>query len=139
MNGTELSAEDKSQTQKESGLTWLALLSSTGTLVCCALPIALVSLGLGATVASMVSASPFLVTLSLYKTWVFAFSGGLLALSAWYMYRPGRACPVDPQLGKLCDRAQIWNRRIHWISVVLWGIGFFAAFLSLPLMIWLEG
>ncbi len=126
------------QGTKESGLTWLALFTTTGTLVCCALPIALVSLGLGATMASLVSAAPFLVTLSQHKIWVFLISGGLLALSGWFMYRPGRACPVDPELDQLCNTSQLWNRRIFWTSVTLWCIGFLAAFLALPLQIWLE-
>lgn len=126
------------QDTKESGLTWLALFTTTGTLVCCALPIALVSLGLGATMASLVSAAPFLVTLSQHKIWVFLISGGLLALSGWFIYRPGRACPVEPELGQLCNTSQLWNRRIFWTSVTLWCIGFLAAFLALPLQIWLE-
>ena len=130
---------DTTQDTKESGLTWLALFTTTGTLVCCALPITLVSLGLGATMASLVSAAPFLVTLSQHKIWVFLISGGLLALSGWLMYRPGRACPVDPELGQLCNKSQLWNRRIFWTSVTLWSIGFFAAFLALPLQIWFEG
>jgi len=123
---------------RETGLTWLALFTTTGTLVCCALPIALVTLGMGATVASLVGALPFLVALSQHKILVFILSGAMLALSGWILYRPGRACPADPELGALCDRSQVWNRRIYWFSVVLWGIGFFAAFLALPLQIWLE-
>ena len=122
---------------KEGGLTWLTLFASTGTLICCALPIIFVTLGLGATVAALTSSFPFLITLSLYKGWVFAGSGAMLLLSGWLMYRPGRACPVDPELGELCNTTQIWNRRIYWSSVTIWGIGFFAAFLALPLQIWL--
>lgn len=127
---------------KETSLTWLALFTTTGTLVCCAIPITLVTLGMGATVASMVSAMPFLVTLSQHKIWVFAISGILLALSAWMMYRPGRACPVgtamNAELGELCNKTHKWNKRIYWFSVILWCIGFFAAFLALPLQIWLD-
>jgi len=123
---------------KETSLTWLALFTTTGTLVCCAIPITLVTLGMGATVASMVSAMPFLVTLSQHKIAVFATSGILLALSAWMMYRPGRACPVDSELGELCNKTHKWNKRIYWFSVILWFIGFFAAFLALPLQIWLD-
>ncbi|VAW74183.1 hypothetical protein MNBD_GAMMA13-749 [hydrothermal vent metagenome] len=119
-------------------ITWLTLFASTGTLICCALPIIFVSLGFGATVAALTSSFPLLITLSLYKAWVFAFSGAMLALSGWLMYRPGRACPADPGLGRLCNTAQTWNRRIYWSSVVIWGIGFFAAFLALPLRIWLD-
>jgi len=133
------STTDNSNTKKETSLTWLALFTTTGTLVCCAIPITLVTLGMGATVVSMVSNFPFLVTLSMHKPLVFGVSGFMLVLSAYMMYRPGRSCPIDPELGALCNKTQIWNRRIYWISVVLWCIGFFAAFLALPLRILLEG
>ena len=87
------------------GLTWLALFTTTGTLVCCALPITLVTLGLGATVAAMTSTFPFLITLSQHKVWVFAISALMLALAGWAMFRPGRACPADAELGRaLGDR-----------------------------------
>ncbi|MEE8388213.1 MAG: hypothetical protein V3R65_06540 [Acidiferrobacterales bacterium] len=120
---------------KESSVTWLTLFTTTGTLVCCAIPIMLVTFGLGATVVAMTSAFPFLIVLSKFKLWIFAFSGLMLAFSAWFIYRPGRYCPTDPQLAALCERALKWNQRIYWSSVVLWGIGFFAAFLALPLRI----
>ena len=110
-----------------------------GTLVCCALPITLVALGMGATMASLVSNVPFLVTLSQHKILAFTISGFLLALSGWLLYRSGRECPTDPTLAALCIKTQVWNRRIYRLSVTLWGVGFFAAFLALPLQIWLEG
>ncbi len=37
-------------------VTWLTLFASTGTLICCALPILFVTLGLGATVAALTRA-----------------------------------------------------------------------------------
>jgi hypothetical protein len=83
---------------QEQRLTWLALFASTGTLICCALPIALVSLGLGATAAAISSRLPFLVSLPLHKNWVFGGSVLLLFLAAWVLYRPGRTCPADPKL-----------------------------------------
>ncbi len=124
---------------REKSLAWLALFASTGTLICCALPIAFVTLGLGATVAAISSSVPFLVTLSLHKGWVFAASAMLLAWSGWLLFRSGRECPADPQFADLCDRTLLWNRRIFWISVTIWGIGFIAAYLALPLRIWLAG
>ena len=45
----------KSSTNQQTSVTWLALLTTTGTLVCCALPIIFVSLGMGATVAALTS------------------------------------------------------------------------------------
>lgn len=123
--------------RRETGASWLTLFASTGTLICCALPIILVTLGLGVTVAALTSTFPLLITLSQHKIWVFAFSGALLGVSGWLLYRPGRTCPTDPETGRLCNRAQVWNRRVYWSSVVIWSIGFFAAYLALPLRIWL--
>ena len=87
--------------------------------------------------AAVTSAVPFLVTLALHKIWVFTGSGLMLLISGWLPYRPGRACPSDPELGRLCARAQRWNRRIHGISAAIWGVGVFAAYLALPIRIWL--
>ena len=118
-----------------SGMSWLTLFASTGTLICCAIPIVLVSLGMGAAVAAMTSAFPFLITLSQHKDLVFISSGLLLAASGWVLYRPGRSCPPDPGRQRMCRRARNWNRRVYWTAMALWGIGFFAAFLALPLRI----
>lgn len=123
----------------EARFAWLTLFTTMGTIVCCALPITLVAFGMGATMASLVSSVPFLVTLSQHKMLVFTISGAMLILSRWILYRPGRTCPTEPKLAELCRKAEKWNRRVLWISVSLWCIGFFAAFLALPLRIWLEG
>ena len=122
---------------KDSGISWLTLFASAGTLVCCALPIILVTLGLGGTVAALTSALPLLITLSKYKVWVFSFSGAILGVSWWYLFHSERNCPSDPELAKLCQKTNVWNRRIHWTSATIWGIGFFAAYIALPLRMWL--
>lgn len=130
----ESSAENEALALKREGrYNWLVLFSSTGTLICCALPIALVTLGMGATVAALVSNVPFLITLSLYKNWIFVLSGLMLAISGWLTYRPSRTCPKDPHLATTCRHAHKWNRNIFWMATSVWGIGFFAAFLLLPL------
>lgn len=130
--------EPKPQQWRQSASSWLTLFSTTGTLICCALPILLVTLGLGAAFAALTQALPFLVTLALHKHWVFAASGLMLALSAWLLYRRGRVCPSDPELGRLCERTQRWNRRVFIISVMIWCIGAFTAYLALPIRIWLD-
>lgn len=123
---------------KDRSVTFFTLFTTTGTLVCCAIPIIFVTLGLGATVAAMTSAFPFLIVLSQHKIWVFAFSGLMLAISGWLMYRPGRACPADQALGEACSNAHKWNKRIYWSSVVIWSIGFTAAYILLPIRMWLD-
>lgn len=122
-----------------STLRWLTLFISTGTLICCALPIIFVTLGLGASVAALTNALPFLVFLSIHKIWVFTFSGLMLMFTGWLIYRPNRICPTDPELGTLCNRTQSWNLRVFWVSTIIWGIGVFAAFFALPLRILFEG
>lgn len=118
---------------KPRSWSWLLLFTTSGTLLCCAIPITLVSLGLGATVATMASSAPWLITLSQYKGWMFLLSGSLIALSAWAVYRPGRACPVDPELAAACQQADRWNRRFIIFSAAMWAVGFAAAYL-LPLL-----
>ena len=104
-----------------------------GTLVCCALPIVLVALGAGSVMASLVASAPWLVTLSQYKVWVFGVSALLLVGNYWILYRsasvacqPGGVCHVSHPFGR-------WMRRLFWASVVLYLVGFVAAYLSLPL------
>lgn len=106
----------------------LVLFTSITTLLCCALPILLVSLGMGAVVASLATNVPFLITLSQYKAWTFGFTVLILVAAGWALYRPGRSCPTDSELGKLCATAHKWNVCFFWVAVVIACVGGFAAF-----------
>ena len=117
---------------------WLILFASTTTLVCCALPIILVTLGMGAVSAALFSSLPFLADLARHKAWFFSGSFILLALAAWALYRPGRTCPADPVLAGRCEAADKWNRRLVWGSASIWLVGFAAAYLALPLLEWID-
>ncbi len=108
--------------------TWLALFASTGTLICCALPIVLVSLGLGAAVASATFRFPFLVVLSEHSVMMFGGSLVLLALAAWIAFIRPLQCPADPALAMSCRQTRVWNQRIWWLSTGLWLLGFSARF-----------
>ncbi len=119
--------------------SWLLLFTSSATLICCALPILLVSLGLGAVSASIFSKAPYLVTLANYKSWLFLGSGLMLVIGGWTLFRRGRACTTDPRLAAVCASAYMWNTRVWWSSLVVWGIGFAAAYLALPIMQFVEG
>lgn len=121
-----------------AGLGWVSLFASTGTWICCALPILLVTLGAGAILAGIMSRFPFLVVLGEQKNWMFAVSGLLLAAAAVMTWRTGRRCPADPVLVLRCQRVQRWNKRIVWISVIVWVIGFISAYVALPLRMLLD-
>jgi len=122
-----------------TGLTLFTLFLSTGTLLCCVLPILFVSLGLGAAVASLISDFPIIITLFQYQIWIFIASAGLLTLTAWLLWRSSRSCPADPKLAALCGRIQVWNKRIFGLALVIWLIGFTVTYIILLLWIWLEG
>lgn len=117
---------------------WLILFASTTTLVCCALPIILVTVGLGAVSAALFSNLPFLADLARHKIWFFSGSFVLLAIAAWALYRPGRSCPTDPVLARKCAAADRWNKRLVWGSASIWVIGFAAAYLALPVLEWID-
>ncbi len=123
---------------KEGAVAFLTLFASAGTLICCALPVILVTLGLGTVVVGLTTTFPWLVTLSGYKEWVFIVSALLLATAGWALYRRGRSCPADPQKARLCSRLDRWNRRVYWAAVALWVIGFLFAYLLLPVTLFLE-
>ena len=72
---------------KNKFLDVLALFSSSGTLICCALPIVVATLAGGAALSSMVSLFPFLVTLSQYKNAIFLFSGSMIALNGYLSFK----------------------------------------------------
>ncbi|OFW85890.1 MAG: hypothetical protein A3G22_06460 [Alphaproteobacteria bacterium RIFCSPLOWO2_12_FULL_40_11] len=107
----------------------LLLFTSAATLICCAIPILLVTLGMGAVVASLAFNVPFLITLSQHKGWMFIGTAIILLLAGWVLYRPGRTCPTDPELAKLCAKANKWNVIFYWGSVIIWMIGFITAYL----------
>lgn len=124
---------------REEILSVLALFTSTGTLVCCALPALLVSLGMAAVVISAVSAFPWLMPLTRHKVWLFLGTGLLIALDFYLVYRPNRqlACEFGGQ-GQGCKVTGRWNTVVLWLTVVIYAVGLFMAYLALPIVKWLE-
>ncbi len=121
-----------------AGLGWASLFASASTWICCALPTLLVTMGAGAILASITSQFPVLIVLGAHKNWMFAISGVLLAAAAGLTWRSGQRCPTDPLLAEQCQRMQHWNKRILWVSVIVWFFGFVAAYLALPVRMYLD-
>lgn len=109
----------------------LSLFTSMGTLICCALPALLVTLGMGAALAGFVGAVPWITALSEYKAWVFAGAGIMLTLSAFMQWRGRHApCPADPVKAKACMRLRQLSWAILIFSIIVYLVGFFFAFLA---------
>ncbi len=116
---------------RQTILPSLSLFTSTGTLVCCALPALLVTLGMGASLAGFVGVFPWITAISEYKVAVFIIAGVMLSLSAWMQWRARHApCPADASKVKACMRL----RKISWgiliFSIVIYLVGVFFAFFA---------
>jgi len=126
-------------TRGDGVLGYLSLFTSLSTLLCCALPSLFVLIGLGATVASVVSAAPWLIAFSRHKNWTFAIAGLLILANFVYVFRlaprlraESQACPVDgPSACRTASRVSHW---ILWVSAGIYGIGLFSAYLLGPLL-----
>ncbi|MCL4678502.1 MAG: hypothetical protein KJ017_07915 [Alphaproteobacteria bacterium] len=113
----------------------LSLFTSLGTLICCALPALLVALGMGAVLAGLVSAAPWLVWLSDHKVAVFTVAGVLLAASVAMQWRARYLpCPAGPLKAKACARLRFFSVAVTAFSVLVYAVGFFFAFLAAELL-----
>lgn len=101
---------------------WLALFTSTGTLICCALPILLATLGFGAVVASFTCRFPVLVTLSEYDGWMFGVSADLLGLTTWVIWGHEVQCPADPILDAVIEVNGRWLEGENMVHQVTGGL-----------------
>ncbi len=111
-------------------LPTISLFSSFSTLLCCALPALLVSLGAGAALAGLVSAIPELIWLSEHKIALFIFSGIMLTVSGISRYLSrNAACPTDIIQAKSCLGLRRFSTVIFYASLFIYGVGFFFAFI----------
>lgn len=106
----------------------LALLGTT----CCALPIVLVSLGMGSVVASLVSTLPWLTVFSEYKLVTFTTTAMILGY-CFLRLRQVDSCEIADQ------RRLQWQRALLWASTGLFIMSVFAAYALLPIIMWWEG
>lgn len=110
---------------------FLSLFTSMSTLLCCALPALLVSLGLGAVMAGLASRLPALIWVSEHKPQVFLSAATLLLINGLILWKNKDApCPIDPELRNACIKGRRISRNIYFISLVVFGIGFFFAYLA---------
>ena len=115
-------------------LPFLSLFTSTGTLLCCALPALLVALGAGAALSTLVAVVPGLVWVSEYKEVVFAVAGFMLVVSGWLQWRARFApCPMDPAQRDACLKTRKTSGRVYGVSLLVYAIGGWFAFIQ-PLL-----
>ena len=122
------------ETQSGFASSLVTLLASSGTLICCAIPALLVSIGAGAALASFVAIFPQIVWISEYKEIVFAISALLMIIGGVLQWRNRNApCPVDPKLRDACLKTRKTSLRIYLASLLILIIGSWFAFIQ-PLL-----
>jgi hypothetical protein len=133
METTETSKQ-KNKTWKQKASSFFALFTSTGTLICCALPAAVAAFAGGAAVTSMISTFPWMVTLSGYKEWIFLGSGIMLLISGILVYRPKGKMACSITGGEGCEVAGRFTKVMFWSSVIIYSTGAFFAYALVPMM-----
>ena len=135
---TATSIEPERRARRAALLNYFSLFSSFSTLICCALPSVLVLLGMGTAVASLLSAAPWLVSLSRHKIWTFSIAGTLIAFSFVMTYviaprlREGETCDADDPT--TCGEVSKLSRVLLWGSAIIYSGGFFVAYLLGPIL-----
>jgi hypothetical protein len=109
----------------------LSLFTSGSTLICCALPATLVAIGSAATLTTLVSNFPQLIWISEHKPLVFGLAGAMLAIAGYLQLQARNAhCPADTALAAVCTKTRKNALMIYWISVAIFAIGAFFAFVA---------
>ncbi len=123
-----------SQNWQQTISSFLSLFTSTGTLICCALPALIATFAGGAAVTSMITNFPWLVPLSANKGWIFLGSGIMLILSGVLVYRPKGKIACSVTGGNGCEIAGTFTKTMFWLSISIFSIGAFFAYLFYPII-----
>ena len=125
--------------ERNNFLTWrqfflstLSLFTSFGTLVCCALPALLVTLGMGASLISILGVFPWITVISEQKKIVFIISGIFLSLGFvnQYVNNISSSCPTNENEARICKNLKKVNWIILFFSSILYIVGLFFAFFA---------
>lgn len=126
-----MSAQTPYQGKRETALAALSLFASAGTLLCCALPALLVTLGMGAVMAGLTASVPQLIWLSENKKPLFVVAALLLTLAGWMLWRARfLPCPIDLKQAEACKKLRKMSVIVYTLSVFLYFVGFFFAFFA---------
>ena len=113
----------------------LTLFTSSGTLVCCVLPMVVATIAGGASVGTLLTIFPWLIPLSMHKEWIFVLSGALIGINGYLTFRKTNEIACDTESGELgCTVIGKFNRRMFYLSSSIFLIGGFVSFLLTPIV-----
>jgi hypothetical protein len=84
---------------------------------------------MGAAFAGLVTKIPQLIWISEHHLLVFGTGAVFLAFGGVMQWQAGKmACPTDPKLAEACSTTRSWSPQIYVVSVGLYLVGAFFAF-----------
>ena len=110
---------------KELLLTFFGLFTSISTIFCCALPIILVTLGMGAAFTILTTNFPFIIWLAEKSVYLFIIATIFLLIGGYFIFIKPSSCPSDKKLSQICNKTRKFNKIIRLISVIILVISFF--------------
>ena len=112
-------------------LDYFSLFGSTGTLFCCAIPALLVAIGAGGVMATLYANVPGYTWLVKYKDALFASVLVVLLINGFLLWqRLDAPCPIDKSAAQACIRTRKYSIVLYFISITLFLIGFFFAYIA---------
>ena len=119
---------------KESLLSFFGLFTSVSTILCCALPIILVFLGMGSVFASLTEHFPFITWLSKKSIHLFIIAIIFLLISGYFIFIKNKTCPANKKLANICSKTTKFNKIIWFLSVIILVISFFFKYILILLI-----
>lgn len=111
---------------------YLTLFSSTGTLLCCALPALLVSIGAGGAMAFIYANIPGYTWIGENKDLVFASVALLLIFNGIILWlKRNEPCPIDKDKARACQQARRFSYLVYAVSIIIFGIGLFFSYFAI--------
>ena len=119
-------------------MSFLALFTSTGTLLCCAIPACIALLAGGAAIGTYVTLFPWVIPLSRHSGAIFIVAGVMISISAVFTLMPKSKLACSVTGGKGCEVAGTWTKAMFWFSVAVYSVGGFMTYAVVPLMRWFD-
>ena len=119
---------------KEYLLSFSGLFTSLSTIMCCALPIILVTFGMGSVFASITTIFPFINWVAEKSIYFFFISLISLLTAGYFIFIKPQSCPADKNMAKICYKSKKLNKIIWYLSVIILGVSFFFKYILILLI-----
>ena len=110
----------------------LGLFTSFTTLICCALPALLITIGMGASLATLIGFVPLITKVSDYKFIIFGVSAIIIIFGFFVQWNSRNySCPSDPVKAYYCKILRKSSWIILFLSLAIFVVGMFYAFFAI--------